>query len=151
MWRHKRWPYYAKLTRILLTHYPQAQICIIGTQDDDITPDLPCDPRVVDLRSCLTLRETAWLLKHANVAIGNDCGPMHIAYAVQTPSITMFGPTCELKNAPQNKGICLSMPLPCRPCQYGSLIETCLEPRCITRITPDMVMEKLEILLTNNS
>jgi len=151
MWRHKRWPYYNELIHLLLEEYPQVQICIMGTQDDDFPGDLTSDRRVIDLRSHLTLRQTAWVLKHAGLAIGNDCGPMHIADAVQTPSIVLFGPTCELKNAPRDKAISLSIDLPCRPCQYCSLIETCQKPICMTELTPNIVMEKVKIFLERHS
>jgi len=147
MWRHKRWPYYNELIQLLLEAYPQVQICIMGTQDDDFGGELPSEERVIDLRGHLTLRQTAWVLKHARLAIGNDCGPMHISDAVQTPSVVLFGPTCELKNAPRYKSISLSIDLPCRPCQYSSLIETCRKPTCMTELTPDIVMEKVNIFL----
>jgi ADP-heptose:LPS heptosyltransferase len=147
LWKHKRWPYYDELIKMLLARYPAAQICIIGIKDDEIAGELPSDPRLVDLRGALTLRQSAWVLKHAHAAIGNDCGPMHIAGAAQTPSVVIFGPTCELKNSPQNKVICLSLDISCRPCQFGSLVEKCRKPCCMTKITPDMVITKLKELL----
>ncbi len=145
-WRHKRWPYYDKLIQLLLTQYPQAQICIIGTKDDHL-PELPPDDRIVDLRGSLTLRETAWLLKTADLAIGNDCGPIRIADAVQTWAIVIYGPTCEMKNSQKHKFISISASLPCRPCQYTSRIKTCQNPQCINGITPEMVIQKAKSLL----
>lgn len=147
MWRHKRWPFYNELIQLLLEEYPRSQICIIGTQNDDYGGELPSVPQVIDLRDRLSLRQTAWVLKHSDLAVGNDCGPMHIADAVQTPSIVLFGPTCELKNAPRHKSVSLSTEPPCRPCQYSSLIETCTEPICMTELSPGLVMEKVNIFL----
>lgn len=144
LWRHKRWPYYNELLTLILEKYQNAQICIIGTRQDEFSGVLLSDQRIVDLRGNLTLRETAWVLKSANIAIGNDCGPMHIADAVQTRSIVIFGPTCELKNAYRNKVLTFSTDLPCRPCQYGSKIETCQDPKCMLKITPKQVMRKMD-------
>ena len=147
IWRHKRWPYYDRLCRSLLSEYPQAQICIIGTQEDEFPGQLPQDTRVIDLRSKLSLAQTAWVLRNTDVAVGNDCGPMHIADAVQTKSIVIFGPTCELKNSYLNKVTPVSFDLKCRPCQYGSRIETCTEPLCMENIPEKLIMQKIEELL----
>jgi ADP-heptose:LPS heptosyltransferase len=73
---------------------------------------------------------------------------MHIAYAVQTPSIVIFGPTCQIKNAPAGKGLALSTDLPCRPCQYTDLLETCQDPCCMKELAPQLVMEKAEQILS---
>ena len=146
-WRHKRWPYYGKLANELLKDYPEAHVCIIGTRADSIAGQLPDDQRIVDLRGNLTLCEVAWVLKNSDLAIGNDCGPMHIADAVQSRSLVIFGPTCELKNAYRNKVLTLSTDLTCRPCKYGSKIETCQDPQCMENISEEMIMQKIKELL----
>ncbi len=147
-WRHKRWPYYGELAESILEKYPGAQVCIIGTREDCFGEQALADSRVIDLRDKLSLAETAWVLKSAHLVIGNDCGPMHIAYAVQTPSIVIFGPTCQIKNAPRNKAVALSGDLPCRPCQYTDLLETCPDPCCMKELKPQLVMKKAEQILT---
>lgn len=147
-WRHKRWPFYDKLIAAILDKYQQVQICIIGTDSDPIEGDLPSDERIIDLRGELTLSETAYVLKNSDVAIGNDCGPMHIADAVQTRSIVIFGPSCELKNAYRNKVIPVLADIPCRPCQYNEgRIINCDDPQCMLRITPDHIMQKIEDII----
>lgn len=146
LWRHKRWPYYDKLIKFILERYSQSQIRIIGTDQDEIS-GLSFDDRIVDLRSRLSLNQTAWVLKNSDIAIGNDCGPMHIADAVQTRSIVIYGPSCELKNAYRNKVIPIFTDIQCRPCQYSSKIESCDDPQCMTKITPQMVMDKLSELI----
>ncbi|MBE0535808.1 MAG: glycosyltransferase family 9 protein [Phycisphaerae bacterium] len=146
-WRHKRWLLYGSLAGMIRQTYPHAQICIIGTEEDDFPAEQRDDPHIVDLRGKLTLAETAWILKKASLAVGNDCGPMHIACAVQTPAITIFGPTCAIKNAPWNKGVALITPAECGPCQYDARLETCSDPRCLNEITPQMVMAKMTEIL----
>ena len=117
----------------------------MGTRDDHFPGELPSIPQVIDLRGRLTLAETAWVLKSANLAIGNDCGPMHIADVVQTPSIVIFGPTCDLKNSPRYKTVPITVDLYCRPCEYLGPI-SCPDPKCMTKLNPDLVMEKIETL-----
>jgi len=150
MWRHKRWPYFGELLHSLLEAYQDLQICIVGGAGDRFEHEHTEDGRVVDLRSNLTLAESAWILRHSDLAIGNDCGPMHIADAVQTCSIILFGPSCELKNGPLYKSLPLSVPVPCRPCQYGELLLKCEDPRCMTELLPEMVMDAVRKLLPPN-
>jgi ADP-heptose:LPS heptosyltransferase len=73
---------------------------------------------------------------------------MHIAYAVGVASIVLFGPTCEIKNAPAGKGVALSVDMACRPCQYTDLIETCPEACCMKELTAEIVMNKAEEMLS---
>lgn len=152
-WRHKRWPYYRALAEALLVEYPGSRVCIIGGGDDDEFPGgLPDVPSILDLRGRLALRETAWVLKHCDLAIGNDCGPMHIADAVMTPSIVIFGPTCALKNGPVYRGIPLSGDVPCSPCQYDpGLRDSCQDPRCMGELGVDTVLREADRTLVDRA
>jgi len=148
LWRHKRWPYYSKLVEILLKKYPDVQICILGTQDDEM-PHVPTFSAntIVDLRGAYTLTETAWLMRHSDVVVGNDCGPMHIADAVQAKGIMIFGPTCLVKNGPKNKVIPVSLNRKCSPCQYVEAIEICENPECMRNLTVELIMKKVDSML----
>lgn len=146
-WRHKLWPYYADLANMLLAEYDDVRIRILGTKDDVMALDPDWGDRILDLRGKLTLSEAAWVLKHSDIAIGNDCGPMHIADAVSAPSLVLFGPTCEIKNGPRNKGSVLFAEAPCRPCQYDEGILTCRTPRCMLELTPEYVSEEIRKML----
>jgi len=55
------------------------------------TSDLYC-PGAIDLRGCLSFTETAWVMKHAKAAIVIDSFPSHLAGAVGTPCIVLYGP-----------------------------------------------------------
>ena len=143
LWRYKRWPYYAELAEIIADHRPEAQILLIGTESDHVPEQIHSNPNVIDLRGKLTLAETAWVLKNSDVAIGNDCGPMHIADAVQTKALIIFGPTCQLKNGPVYKAVPIVAQVDCRPCQYAGKLYTCDDARCIEQITAEYVYEKL--------
>jgi len=60
----------------------------------------------------------AALLKRARVVIANDSGPAHLAAAVGTPVVALFGPTHEAFGfAPRGPAVrVISRDLPCRPC-----------------------------------
>lgn len=57
-------------------------------------------PAAVDLTGKTTLKELAFLMKGASCFVGGDTGPMHLAAAVQTPVVALFGPTDPERNGP---------------------------------------------------
>ena len=115
----KRWMHWAALIEILLERESEVEVCIVGGPDDPLGGQLPESSRVCDMRGALSLAQSAWMLRHSALAVGNDCGPMHIADAVQTPCLTLFGPTCELKNGPRHKGRTLVAGADAAPLQYA--------------------------------
>lgn len=146
LWRHKKWLCYPELIQILCEKYPHAQIYIIGTKSDSINLDIANTTQVTDMRGLLSLSETAWLMKHSDVVIGNDCGPMHIADAVQAKGIVIFGPTCIIKNGPRNKILPVSINKSCMPCQYNETT-ICDYSKCMYELAPDKIIEKVAFLL----
>jgi heptosyltransferase III len=85
----------------------------------------------VDLSGQLSLRELAALSSRARLFIGVDSAPMHIAAAVGTPVVALFGPSGELEWSPWGPHIVVSSDrYPCRPCGQdgcgGSKVSDCL-------------------------
>lgn len=78
-----------------------------------------------------TVLELAALIKKATLFIGNDSGPMHIAAAMGTPVIALFGPTEPALWKPWGKGhVVISKQVPCSPCKYTNCDmgrENCME------------------------
>jgi len=149
-WERKRWPHWGQWVRMVLDAHSDAHIRVIGAADDDV-PGLPGDDRVLDLRGRLSLAETAWVLRQSDVAVGNDCGPMHIADAVQTPTVVLFGPTSEVKNGPSGPGRVLHSDISCRPCQFTDLWYTCDDPQCMIRLSPEHVMTEVAMILQHRT
>jgi ADP-heptose:LPS heptosyltransferase/glycosyltransferase involved in cell wall biosynthesis len=54
--------------------------------------DLACKIATLDLRGKLTWRETAWVMKNAKVAVVIDSYPSHLAGALGTPVVVIYGP-----------------------------------------------------------
>ena len=64
-----------------------------------------------------TLPELAALLARAVVVIGGDTGPVHIAAAVGTPTVSLYRVTDSERNGPRGpQHIRLQTPLACSPC-----------------------------------
>ena len=64
----------------------------------------------------LSLKPLAALFRAAALVITVDSGPMHIAAAVGTPVVALFGPTDPARTGPMGAGRVLRQPLPCSPC-----------------------------------
>ena len=101
---------------------------------------------VPELRE-LDLLELHSLVARASLYIGGDSGPMHIAATTTTPVVGLLGPTLASRSMPWRNPAYFSeavetSALPCRPCH-----QRVCEPgdfRCLTRITPERVVEAAE-------
>ncbi|MBI5583531.1 MAG: putative lipopolysaccharide heptosyltransferase III [Deltaproteobacteria bacterium] len=91
-----------------------------------------CRIRPLDLSGRLNLKQLGALIAGASAFFGVDSAPMHIAAAVGTPVVALFGPSGELMWGPWGRGHrVLKKNWPCRPCGQdgceGSKISRCLE------------------------
>lgn len=103
----------------------------------------------VDFTNKTSIRETCALLKEADVLVTGDSGPMHLACAVGTPVLALFGPTDRAWGFyPQGKkDTVLEMPLSCRPCSLHGSKPCKIEQRCMRALTVDYVWEELKAKL----
>jgi len=109
---------------------------------------LPASVAVLGRTGLAELRD---LLAGAQLFIGNDTGPMHIAAAVGTPCLALFGPTVERLSGPWplpgpgSPHRVLWEDVPCRPCAQL----TCVQPQdwCMEKLGEDRVLRMaLELL-----
>ncbi|HUD01545.1 MAG TPA: lipopolysaccharide heptosyltransferase II, partial [Rhabdochlamydiaceae bacterium] len=95
---------------------------------------------VTNLAGLTTLRELACLIKLCKVVLTNDSGPMHIAAAVGTPLVALFGSTNEIATGPYKTGTVIHKHVDCSPC-YKRVCP--IDFRCMKRIETDEVYEAL--------
>ncbi len=91
-----------------------------------------CRTQPINLAGQLTLPQMAALSRRCHLFIGIDTAPMHIAAAVGTPVVALFGPSGEISWGPWGEGhIIIKKDMPCRPCGKdgcgGSKKSQCLE------------------------
>ncbi|HEV7881504.1 lipopolysaccharide heptosyltransferase II [Bradyrhizobium sp.] len=116
----KRWPYYAQAAR-LLTERGFGVWVVGGPGEKAFAAEIVAagGPAVRDLTGT-DLRNGILAMAAAGVAISNDSGLMHIAAAIGTPTMGIFGPTSPYLWAPLN-GLAATVqtrtPPPCEPCQ----------------------------------
>ena len=103
-----------------------------------------------DITGQTGLRELAAVLAGARVVIGNDSGPGHLAAAVGTPVVTLFGPTSEAFGfAPRGeRAVTVSIPLECRPCSlHGGRRCRRGDRECLDGLEPGPVIEAVRKVL----
>jgi ADP-heptose:LPS heptosyltransferase len=106
---------------------------------------------VVDLAGRTSLPQLAALIATLDLFLGNDSGPAHLAYALGTPSLTLFGGTDPERWGPQNwpniepgRHRVLARPASCRPCEPGDCERG---TACLEDIDADVVAaEALDLL-----
>jgi len=64
----------------------------------------------------LRVEGMAAALARVKLLVSNDSGPVHLAAALGTPALVLFGPTSTVRWAPPPPGRALSLGLPCQPC-----------------------------------
>jgi heptosyltransferase-1 len=101
-------------------------------------------PDVINLVAKTSLPELTAVLKAATVGIGPDSGPGHLAAAVGTPFVTLFGPTSPDRTAPfGSEKLVVKTEIDCSPCYKKRCPDRNIE--CMYRISVDDVMEKLSL------
>jgi lipopolysaccharide heptosyltransferase III len=148
-WQFKCWTaeaYAALVTQIVAAGW---QVVITGAPDaaeqrlvaavlDELAE--PSRGRVVDLAGALSLRELSALTREARAFVGVDSAPMHIAAAMQTPVVALFGPSGEFEWGPWQVAhrVVASTIHPCRPCGNdgcgGGKVSECLTTLPVERV-----------------
>jgi ADP-heptose:LPS heptosyltransferase len=140
---NKRWPYFAELAGMF------DDVAVVGTADDLYHCDSPFrfPEHVKNYAGKLSLRDTAQFLASAGIVVGNDSGLSHLAAAVGTPSLMLFGPTPhnELGTLAPHVQV-LRSGLVCEPCWLGQRFHAC-EGRidCLRQITAAEVAERIRL------
>jgi heptosyltransferase I len=95
--------------------------------------------KAADLSGRTTLSMLAALYQQAALLVTTDTGPMHLAAAVDTPVVALFGPTAPWRTGPYGQGhkVVRTAP-PCSPCFKRQCdIHQC---RCMCDITVEQVL-----------
>src|ERR1700730_10069068 len=131
----KRWTYYAEAARLLAQQGLDVWV-VGGPSEKALAAEIVArgGPRVRDLTGS-DLRNGILAVAAASVAISNDSGLMHIAAAIGTPTMGIFGPTSPYHWAPLN-GLAATVQtktvVPCQPCHRP--VCTMNDHRCMRAI-----------------
>lgn len=147
--RAKRWPAasYARLNDLLQEESDANVILVGGREELDVSQEVYNSSRAkpVVLTGQTDLAEAVAVLAEADLLISNDMGLAHIAPAVGTKTIVIFGPTNPETTRPfSENAVIIRESVDCSPC----MLRDCpIDHRCMTRISVDDVFEKARTAL----
>ncbi len=133
----------------LLGAAPKVQQSTYGSGDSEA--ELLQDRWLLDLRGTMTLPQVAGALQAARGCVTIDNGIMHLAAAVGTPTVAIFGASPWELWAPSVPSLHLQLPNePCSLCRENRFFnDDCLRDRhvCMESITPEEVFGRLRAIL----
>lgn len=157
----RRWPIprYAATLAALLREMPRLKIALIGSDRErayveTLRAMLPSEKtRVKNVAGLTSLGSLMALIARADCVLSNDSGPLHLALALDVPTVGLFGPVHPDHNArlgrPERK-IILYHPVLCSPCVHHVAKPPCGgNNHCMRMISPEEVADACRVLLSN--
>ena len=147
-WRTKRWSLENFVEVITQIHKRlDARILLTGS-----TAEIPLGEALVKIAKVeainligkTTLMQLGALIESCDLYLTCDSGPMHIAAAVGTPTIALFGPTSPTRHGPygENHKV-IEKTVECRPCYKRECIRKDQPHLCMTEINPNEVIAQI--------
>lgn len=148
----KRWPYERFATVADLLHKEKAaNIILLGGPDDvEVAAKISAMSRasLLDLTAKTSLGDAADILSVCDLMISNDMGLAHLAPAVGTATLVIFGPTNPVTTRPFSElAEVLRVEVECSPCM---LRECPIDHRCMERVTVEQVFSAAVSKLESN-
>ena len=150
-WRTKRWDIanFAEVIQQIAHLAPDVRIVLTGSSNElALVEVLPTSLPIINLIGKTSILQLGALLERCEVCLTCDSGPMHIAAAVGTPTVSLFGPTDPVRHKPYGTGhTIIEKPVECRPCYKRMCHRQDAPYLCMTEIDPAEVVKTLEIKL----
>ncbi len=159
IWGTKRWPGYAELAAEMVhsTGLRNSRVVVVGGKNDRALAATIVShvahsggPPAIDATGRLSLLASAELIGRSKLLITNDSLPLHLASAMNTPTVAIFGPTVPrfgfgpLAERTAELGV---RNLSCRPCDdHGPVICPLGHWRCMRELGVGEVMSAAETL-----
>ena len=155
IWNTKRWPTerFASVCEQLASD-KIALVLIGGKEDQALCEEVKATAHtknIYNLAGRLSLLQSAELIRRCKVLLSNDSAPMHLAVAVGTPVVAIFGATIPGYGfAPRgpNDIVIETIGLKCRPCSiHGGKTCPIKTFDCMMTIHPEMIVQKVKLFL----
>ena len=153
-WETKDWGFesYCNLVRRILKSQNRPVVLLGGSDQWEVAEKLiekADSPDIINLTGNPLLELTA-VLKAAAAAVGPDSGPGHLAAAVGTPYVTLFGPTPANRHVPYGcEHLMVQADMSCAPCYQKQCPEG--HANCMETIDVEAVMEKISLALAGRA
>ena len=150
-WKLREWmpDRFAAIGNRLVQHF-NAEVLIFGGQKESElvhTVANLMDASAIPFAGSLQVRELAACIEKCDLFLTNDTGPMHIAAAVGTPTVSLFGPGNHIRFQPLG-GLhrTIRHDVPCSPCKQFT--DKCKDNICMKKITVDEVWQSISDALS---
>ena len=153
-WESKDWNFegYGNLVQHIIKNQNRHVVLLGGSDQWTVAEKLiekANSPNVINLTGNPLIEMTA-VLKAAAAAVGPDSGPGHLAAAVGTPYVTLFGPTPANRHVPYGcEHLIVQSDLDCAPCYQKQCPEG--DNRCMENIKVDDVAQKISMALEDTA
>jgi lipopolysaccharide heptosyltransferase I len=146
-WETKRWGEFnfARLNDALIRRYQVRTLLAWGPGEEQLIQRVVrATAYTPAIAPATTLLQLAAVIARCRAFVGGDTGPLHLAAAVGTPTVALFGPSNPRRNGPYGPGhVVLHQKLPCSHCYQ----RTCDHWECLPGIEVDMVVNAVGSLL----
>ncbi len=154
IWETKHWHVegFAHVARHLVTS--GFDVVLAGTARDRIRSEAIATacPGAHDLCGQTSVGGLVALIEKAAICVTNDSGAMHVAVAVDSPVVSIFGPTNPIWIGPYGRpDAVVRAGVNCSPCNLRHLRDCPHAHACIERVTAGMVIERVERVLATFS
>jgi heptosyltransferase-3 len=141
-----------KFSRVVefLSDAGYANVAIAAADETEVVSELISNSTAPVVSLSLTLPEVSALAARADLFVGNDSGIAHIAAAVETPSVVIFGSSNISHWRPWTRAAAevVFEEMPCQPC-HGYFCEKFSQPECIVRVPVSRVIAAIERVIQN--
>lgn len=154
-WKTKQWDVanFAEVIRQVGYLAPETRIVLTGSPaEEPFTEGVSASLPIVNLVGKTSILQLGALLERCEVCLTCDSGPMHIAAAVGTPTVALFGPTDPVRHRPYSSGHeVIEKSVSCRPCYKRTCQRTDVPYLCMKEISIGEVVNALEIKLRHKT
>ena len=128
-----------------------AQVLLFGgPHEDELVQQVAglMTTKAVSIADTVRIRQLAALIEQCDLFVTNDTGPMHVAAAMHTPTVALFGPGDHIRFQPLDPiHTTIRHHVPCNPCKQFT--NRCKNNICMKLITVDEVWETVHQNLSN--
>lgn len=140
--RHKRWmpEHYGKLIDLIYEKWRLCTVIGCGPGEESIAEAVQAESTLspVILKQ-ITIKQLCAVIKEALLFVGGDTGPLHMASLLNTPAVTIFGPSDKVLYEPARftPFKIVSSEIDCSPCRTRK----CSKLECLYTVSPEMVLK----------
>lgn len=148
VFRTKAWPVerYIELAKKLTSELNSIVLLLGGPNEEKRNKEIKFKGGsllLVDVGCNHSLLEFAAILDSLDLLLTSDTMAMHLAIAMETAVVAMFGSTCQQEIDLQKRGVKIFKELSCSPCYKGS----CETLECMNAITADEIFETIKMTI----